>query len=96
MFERFTGRARRVVVLAQEEAERLGHGHIGTEHLLLALLREGEGLAAKALTALGLSLDAVRQATEAAAGPGGQARPGRCSWWWRARWRPPGLPGRRS
>jgi ATP-dependent Clp protease ATP-binding subunit ClpA len=76
MFERFTDRARRVVVLAQEEAERLGHGHIGTEHLLLALLREGDGLAAKALKALGLSLDAVRQATEAAAGPGGQARPG--------------------
>ena len=61
MFERFTDRARRVVVLAQEEARMLDHGYIGTEHLLLGLIHEGEGVAAKALTALGINLDAVRQ-----------------------------------
>ena len=61
MFERFTDRARRVVVLAQEEARMLNHDHIGTEHILLGLIREGEGVAAKALESLGISLEAVRQ-----------------------------------
>jgi ATP-dependent Clp protease ATP-binding subunit ClpC len=60
VFERFTEPARRVVVLGREEARALGHGHIGTEHLLLGLLREDEGVAARALDALGLSADAVR------------------------------------
>ncbi|HEX6933431.1 MAG TPA: Clp protease N-terminal domain-containing protein, partial [Streptosporangiaceae bacterium] len=60
MFERFTDRARRVVVLAQEEARLLSHGHIGTEHLLLGLIREEQGVAARALTALGIELQAVR------------------------------------
>ena len=65
MFERFTDRARRVVVLAQEEARDLGHNYIGTEHILLGLIREREGVAARALEALGISLDAVRlQVTE--------------------------------
>ena len=61
MFERFTDRARRVVVLAQEEARMLNHNHIGTEHILLGLIGEGEGVAAKALESLGISLEAVRQ-----------------------------------
>jgi ATP-dependent Clp protease ATP-binding subunit ClpA len=61
MFERFTDRARRVVVLAQEEARMLSHDYIGTEHLLLGLIQEGEGVAAKALDALGIRLEAVRQ-----------------------------------
>ena len=61
MFERFTDRARRVVVLAQEEARMLNHNYIGTEHILLGLIREGEGVAAKALESLGISLDAVRE-----------------------------------
>jgi ATP-dependent Clp protease ATP-binding subunit ClpA len=60
MFERFTDQARRVVVLAQEEARNLGHGYIGTEHILLGLLSEGEGLAAQALGALDITLDQVR------------------------------------
>jgi ATP-dependent Clp protease ATP-binding subunit ClpC len=60
VFERFTERARQVVVLAQEEARRLRHNYIGTEHLLLGLLREEEGLAARVLESLGVSLDAVR------------------------------------
>src|ERR1700691_4106036 len=61
MFERFTDRARRVAVLAQEEARILHHDYIGTEHILLGLIREGEGVAAKALESLGISLEAVRQ-----------------------------------
>lgn len=61
MFERFTDRARRVVVLAQEEARTLNHNHIGTEHFLLGLLHEGEGVAAKALTALGVDFDDARK-----------------------------------
>ena len=61
MFERFTDRARRVVVLAQDEARMLNHNYIGTEHILLGLIHEGEGVAAKALEALGLSLEAVRE-----------------------------------
>ena len=61
MFERFTDRARRVVVLAQEEARMLNHNHIGTEHILLGLIAEGGGVAAKALGSLGISLEVVRQ-----------------------------------
>ena len=61
MFERFTEQARRVVVLAQEEARLLGHGYIGTEHILLGLLAEGEGLAAQALATLEVRLDAARE-----------------------------------
>jgi ATP-dependent Clp protease ATP-binding subunit ClpC len=60
VFERFTDRARRTVVFAQEEARLLNHNYIGTEHILLGLLREEEGVAAKALTSLGVSLEAVR------------------------------------
>ena len=61
MFERFTDQARRVVVLAQEEAHQLGHGYIGTEHILLGLLAEGDGLAAQALASLDITLDASRE-----------------------------------
>ena len=61
MFERFTNRARRVVVLAQEEARRLRHNYIGTEHLLLGLLSESDGLACRALTGFGMSLEGTRQ-----------------------------------
>ena len=75
MFERFTDRARRVVVLAQEEARMLGHNYIGTEHLLLGILHEGENAAAKALVSLGISLDAMRQAIEDIVGRGAQPRP---------------------
>jgi ATP-dependent Clp protease ATP-binding subunit ClpA len=65
MFERFTDRARRVVVLAQEEARMLNHNYIGTEHILLGLIHEGEGVAARALEELGIDLGAVRlQVTE--------------------------------
>jgi hypothetical protein len=70
MFERFTDKARRVVVLAQEEARRLGHGHIGTEHILLGLLREDDGLAGRALDALGVGLEPARDRLEAEAGRG--------------------------
>jgi len=76
MFERFTQRARRVVVLAQEEARLLNHNYIGTEHILLGLIREGEGVAAKALESLGISLDAVRQQVERIIGQGQQAPSG--------------------
>src|SRR5258706_14109824 len=61
MFERFTDRARRAVVLAQEEARMLSHGYIGTEHLLLGLVHEGEGVAARALETMGVSLETARQ-----------------------------------
>jgi ATP-dependent Clp protease ATP-binding subunit ClpC len=70
MFERFTDRARRVVVLAQEEARMLDHNYIGTEHILLGLTRVGEGYAARALESLGISLDAVRQQVEEIIGRG--------------------------
>src|SRR5438552_2114467 len=70
MFERFTDRARRVVVLAQEEARLLNHNYIGTEHLLLGLIHEGEGLAAKALESLGVTLDHVRSQVEDMIGVG--------------------------
>jgi len=63
MFERFTDRARRVVVLAQEEARLLNHDRIGTEHILLGLIREGEGVAASALNALGISLPCGRRSS---------------------------------
>jgi ATP-dependent Clp protease ATP-binding subunit ClpC len=76
MFERFTERARRVVVLAQEEARMLNHNYIGTEHILLGLIREGEGVAAKALESLGISLEAVRQQVEDLVGQGQQAPSG--------------------
>jgi len=70
VFERFTDRARRVVVLAQEEARMLNHNYIGTEHILLGLIHEGEGVAAKALESLGISLDGVRQQVEEIIGQG--------------------------
>ncbi len=76
MFERFTDRARRVVVLAQEEARILDHNYIGTEHLLLGLIHEGEGVAAKALEAMGISLEAVRQQVEEITGRGKDAPSG--------------------
>ncbi|WP_314139805.1 ATP-dependent Clp protease ATP-binding subunit, partial [uncultured Plantibacter sp.] len=72
MFERFTDRARRVVVLAQEEAKMLNHNYIGTEHILLGLIHEGEGVAAKALESLGISLDAVREQVTDIIGTGQQ------------------------
>src|SRR5699024_7560433 len=71
MFERFTDRARRVVVLAQEEARALNHNYIGTEHILVGLIQEGEGVAAKALESMGISLDAVRTEVEEIIGSGG-------------------------
>lgn len=70
MFGRFTERAQRVLALAQEEAVRLGHHNIGTEHILLGLVREGDGIAAKALTALGLSSDKIQMEVEALIGRG--------------------------
>jgi ATP-dependent Clp protease ATP-binding subunit ClpC len=76
MFERFTDRSRRVVVLAQEEARMLDHNYIGTEHILLGLIREGEGYAARALESLGISLDAVRQQVEEIIGRGQEAPSG--------------------
>jgi ATP-dependent Clp protease ATP-binding subunit ClpA len=72
MFERFTDRARRVVVLAQEEARMLNHNYIGTEHLLLGLIHEGHGVAAQALESAGISLEAVRQQVEQIIGRGQQ------------------------
>ncbi|MEY4080628.1 MAG: hypothetical protein RL430_1058 [Actinomycetota bacterium] len=76
MFERFTDRARRVVVLAQEEARLLNHSYIGTEHILLGLIHEGEGVAAKALDSLSISLDAVRAQVEEIIGQGGSSPSG--------------------
>src|SRR6186713_3017946 len=76
MFERFTDRARRVVVLAQEEARMLSHNYIGTEHILLGLIHEGDGIAAKALESLGVSLEAVRAQVEEIIGQGQQAPSG--------------------
>ncbi|MEM8903954.1 MAG: ATP-dependent Clp protease ATP-binding subunit [Actinomycetota bacterium] len=76
MFERFTDRARRVVVLAQEEARLLNHNYIGTEHILLGLIHEGEGVAAKALESLGISLEAVRSQVEEIIGQGGASPSG--------------------
>ena len=76
MFERFTDRARRVVVLAQEEARLLNHNYIGTEHILLGLIHEGEGVASKALESLGISLESVREQVQEIIGPGQQAPSG--------------------
>jgi ATP-dependent Clp protease ATP-binding subunit ClpC len=73
VFERFTDRARRVVVLAQEEARLLNHSHIGTEHLLLGLLHEGDGIAARALRDLDVSLESVRRRVEETMGTGPDA-----------------------
>jgi len=75
MFERLTDRARRVMDLAQDEARRLQHNYIGTEHLLLGLLGEGEGVAAQALESLGIGLAAARQQVEQIVGQGQQAAP---------------------
>ena len=77
MFERFTDRARRVLVLAQEEARLLNHNFIGTEHILLGLIHEGEGVAAKALESLGISLEAVREKVEETIGPPARPPPAR-------------------
>ncbi|GBD84136.1 ATP-dependent Clp protease ATP-binding subunit ClpC1 [bacterium BMS3Abin02] len=76
MFERFTDRARRVVVLAQEEARLLNHNYIGTEHILLGLIHEGEGIAAQALQSLGVNLDGVRTQVVEIIGQGQQAPSG--------------------
>src|ERR1700758_5197094 len=76
MFERFTERSRRVVVLAQEEARMLNHDYIGTEHILLGLVHEGEGVAAKSLESLGISLEGVRSQVEEIIGQGQQAPSG--------------------
>ncbi|WP_084101723.1 ATP-dependent Clp protease ATP-binding subunit [Demequina sp. NBRC 110051] len=76
MFERFTDRARRVVVLAQEEARMLNHNYIGTEHILLGLVREGEGVAAKALEAMDISLNGVREQVQEIIGEGSHAPSG--------------------
>jgi ATP-dependent Clp protease ATP-binding subunit ClpC len=72
MWEPFTERARRSIVLAQEEAQRLGNNYIGTEHILLGIISEGESLAAKVLETLGVNLAKVRQEVEAIVGRGGQ------------------------
>ena len=76
MFERFTDRARRVIVLAQDEAKLLNHNFIGTEHILLGLIHEGEGVAAKALESLGIALEAVREQVEEIIGQGQQVPTG--------------------
>ena len=76
MFERFTDRARRVVVFAQEEARLLNHNYIGTEHVLLGLIHEGDGVAARALTSLDISLEAVRGRVESTIGRGAGAPSG--------------------
>src|SRR2546429_2898665 len=70
MFERFTERARRVIILAQEEAKRLNHSAVGTEHILLGIVREGEGVASKVLESLNISPERVRAEIESAIGRG--------------------------
>jgi ATP-dependent Clp protease ATP-binding subunit ClpC len=85
MFERFTDRARRVVVLAQEEARMLNHEYTGTEHILLGLIHEGEGVAAKALESLGISQEAVRQQVKEIVGRGRQPPSGHIPFTPRAR-----------
>jgi ATP-dependent Clp protease ATP-binding subunit ClpC len=72
MFQRFTDRARRVVVLAQHEARTLDHDYIGTEHILLGLIEEGRGVATTALTSMGISLEEMRQAVQDSIGRGAQ------------------------
>jgi ATP-dependent Clp protease ATP-binding subunit ClpC len=76
VFQKFTDRARRVVVRAQEEARALNHDFISTEHILLGLVGEGQGVAAKALESLGISLETVRQRVEDVVPPGQYSRPG--------------------
>ena len=76
MFERFTDRARRVVVLAQEEARLLNHNFIGTEHVLLGMIHEGEGIAAQVLESAGISLEAARAKVAAIVGPGSSSPSG--------------------
>jgi ATP-dependent Clp protease ATP-binding subunit ClpC len=76
VFERFTERARQVVVLAQDEARKLGHNYIGTEHILLGLLREEEGLAARVLETLGITLEPVRAEVARIIGRGDEAASG--------------------
>src|SRR5262245_8090586 len=76
MFERFTDRARQTVVLAQEEARRLDHNYIGTEHLLLGMLRDSESLASRTLHELGIGLEVVRIDVEKIIGRGGESPPG--------------------
>jgi ATP-dependent Clp protease ATP-binding subunit ClpC len=76
MFERFTDRARRIVVLAQGEARALDHDYIGTEHLLLGLIHEGNGVGVKALESLGISVQAVRERVEEVIGTGPPSPPG--------------------
>src|SRR5213594_4240697 len=76
MFERFTDRARRVVVLAQEEARMVNHNYIGTEHILLGLIHEGEGVACKALESMGISLQRARAMVEEIIGTGPATPPG--------------------
>ena len=85
MFERFTDRARRVVVAAQEEARMLGHNHIGSEHLLLGLLHEQDGAAARVLTAAGITAEAARAQVEEFAGPGSKSPAGHIPFTQRAR-----------
>jgi ATP-dependent Clp protease ATP-binding subunit ClpC len=85
MYERLTDRARRVVALAEDEARRLSHNHVGTEHLLLGLIDEGDGVAARTLESLGVSLAAVRQQVEMIIGQGREAPRGRIPYTPRAR-----------
>jgi bifunctional DNase/RNase len=85
MFERFTDRARRVVVLAQAEARLLNHNHVGTEHLLLGIIREGQGAATAAIESLGISLESVRQQVEENIGGGASAPAGPIAFTPRAR-----------
>ncbi len=85
MFERFTDRARRVVVTAQEEARMLGHNHIGSEHLLLGLLHEEAGTAAHVLAAAGVTVEAARTQVEELAGPGSKSPTGHIPFTQRAR-----------
>jgi ATP-dependent Clp protease ATP-binding subunit ClpC len=75
MFNRFTDRARRVVVLAQHEARTFGHDFIGTEHILLGLIDEGQGVAARALASMGVSLDEMQQAVQDTVGRGAEPPP---------------------
>ena len=74
MFNRFTERARKVIILAKEEAKRFNHDYIGTEHLLLGLVREGEGVAAAVLQKLGLDLESIRIEVEKLVKPGPQTQ----------------------
>ena len=85
ILDRFNARARRVVALAEEEARAFQHGSIGTEHLLLGLIGEGEGIAVKALESLGISLAAVRQQVERATRRGNAAVSGQIPFTPRAR-----------